>query len=228
MSKLIQAKGIHKSYYTGAGELPVLQGVNLSLAEGDCVAILGESGSGKSTLLHILGLIDSADRGELTIDGDRVSLERTAKHDRLRNRFFGFVFQFYHLLPEFSAFENMIVPAIVSGEWKENKSGVTGRGEQLLSELGLAGRACHKPRQLSGGEQQRVAIARALINEPKVLLADEPTGNLDKKTSGAILDVLVEINRRRGTALVLVTHNTHVAEAASRTLELRDGILTGK
>jgi len=227
MSKLIQGKEIHKSYFTGAGELPVLKGLNFSLDESECVAILGESGSGKSTLLHILGLIDTANRGQLTIDGRAVSPQRTAEHDRLRNEFFGFVFQFYHLLPEFTAFENMIVPAIISGEWKENRSAVAERGERLLDELGLAGRARHKPSQLSGGEQQRVAIARALINEPKVLLADEPTGNLDKNTSRSILELLIKINERRGTALVLVTHSAGIARAVSRTLELRDGILTG-
>jgi len=228
MSKLVHAKNIYKSYFTGAGELPVITGVDFKLNSSETVAIYGESGSGKSTLLHMIGLIDTPDRGELYLDGNLISNEMTRERKVLRNRFFGFVFQFYHLLPEFNALENIIMPAIISGEYKHNSSAVNERAVKLLADLGLEGRGHHKPSELSGGEQQRVAIGRALINEPKVILADEPTGNLDRKTSDAIMQLLLKINKDYSTALVIVTHSSHVAELTDKSVYLKEGHLSAQ
>jgi lipoprotein-releasing system ATP-binding protein len=231
MSKLLEAKHIHKSYVTRAEELRVLRGANIEIETGEVVSILGESGSGKSTLLHILGLIDVPDKGEVLLEGKLINPPTNADQNSLRNRSFGFVFQFYHLLPEFTALENMIVPAMVGQTplgWRAEKKEVTARARELFKELGLAGREHHRPNQLSGGEQQRVAIGRALINTPAVLFADEPTGNLDTATSRSILNLLLEVNRRHKTAMVIVTHNPQIAERTGRVVWLKNGVIAAK
>jgi len=220
--KVLCATGLHKVYRTGRLELEVLRGVDCAFLAGEAVAVVGASGAGKSTLLHVLGTLDRPTSGSL-LYGDR---DVTRLSDRalaaVRNRHVGFVFQFFHLLPEFTAVENVALPAMVAGM---TAAAAKERASHLLDAVGLAARAAHRPDQLSGGEQQRVAIARALVNEPSMLFADEPTGNLDADTSRAVLDVLWDLHETRATTLVVVTHDEAVAGRADRVLRLADGLI---
>jgi lipoprotein-releasing system ATP-binding protein len=219
----IVARGVRKSYVGGDGtRLQVLDGVDLEVRPGEMVSVIGQSGSGKSTLLHVLGALDHADAGEVSIGGRRIaSLKEEALAD-LRSRNVGFVFQFHHLLREFSARENVMMPQLIAGV-SEGDAGR--RADELLGLIGLTARATHKPAQLSGGEQQRVAVARALANRPLALLADEPSGNLDPETSERLHDLLFAVCREEGAAMVLVTHDLGLAARADRVLRLHGGQL---
>ena len=225
-SPLLRVRDLRKRYRSGDGTLEVLRGVDFDLAPGEFVAVVGQSGSGKSTLLHLMGLLDAADGGEVHLDGSRVDDLSAARRDRLRNTSIGMVFQAYHLLPELDTVENVLAPLMVRHgvvEWLRTRGQARARACGLLERFGLGGRLHHKPRQLSGGEMQRVAIARALVSGPRVLLADEPTGNLDESTGGEILDTLCELNRADGLSIVLVTHDAAIARRADRIVRLAAG-----
>jgi ABC-type lipoprotein export system ATPase subunit len=225
MGVLLRATDIHKSYKMGKVTLDVLKGVDLGVRKGEFVAIIGASGCGKSTLLHILGALDLPDKGHVAFDGCRLDSFGWLKLDLFRNKTVGFVFQFYHLLDELSVLENVMVPAMASVGpigWLGLKAKAQSRATALLERFGLKDRLRHKPYELSGGERQRVAIARALINEPPLLLADEPTGNLDSKTGHGILEALKELNSD-GQTIVMVTHDERIAVGAGRVIRLADG-----
>jgi lipoprotein-releasing system ATP-binding protein len=219
---LLVAEGLVKGYRTAAGEVPVLRGVDLEVAAGEMLAITGASGVGKSTLLHVLGTLDRPDAGALSIGDEDVLALSESRRCAFRNRTLGFVFQFHHLLPEFSAVENVAMPLLVArrppGEARE-------RAHRLLRELGLEAREEHRPGALSGGEQQRVAVARALAAEPRLLLADEPTGNLDRATGDSLHALLRDLVRGRGLTVLVVTHNEHLAAGCDRVLRLDGGRL---
>jgi lipoprotein-releasing system ATP-binding protein len=223
---LLSARGLHKSYRVAGKDLHVLKGVDLDVREGEILGVLGTSGSGKSTLLHVLGWLDGADAGSIVYEGrDRASLSATERAV-LRNRVMGFVFQLYHLLPELTALENVLLPSMIlhsGGAWRREKERARERATTLLRRVGLADRVGHRPSQLSGGERQRVAIARALQNEPRFLLCDEPTGNLDGKTAADVRRLLWDLNRQEGQTLVIVTHDMALASEASRCVHLVDG-----
>ena len=224
---ILQAKNLHKSYYLGKQRLDVLKGVSMAVERGRFVAIVGASGSGKSTLLHLLGLLDSADSGEVSIDGIDASTLRADERNYIRCRYVGFVFQFYHLLPELNVLENVMLPAMTGCsvfKWWSYRRDVRKRAVEILDRIGLKERLNHRPMELSGGERQRVAIARALINSPEVLLADEPTGNLDSKTGKQIMELLKQLNGE-GQTIVMVTHEQTLAQAADKILYLSDGRL---
>ncbi len=226
MSSLLQARGIIKDYYTGRERLRVLHGLSLDVRPGEFLMIVGASGAGKSTLMHILGLLDTPTKGTVTVDGRDVASLRQAEGARLRNRDFGFVFQFFHLLPDFNALENVYLPAMVGRGvlgWGRKKGELLDRARALLDRVGLGERLKHRPSELSGGECQRVAIARALMNQPRVLFLDEPTGNLDTKTGEGVFDLIVELNQARGQAAVMVTHNEKFAARGSRVIRMQDG-----
>jgi lipoprotein-releasing system ATP-binding protein len=214
----IEAKGIHRRY----GTLDVLKGVDITIEKGKMVSIVGKSGSGKSTLLHILGTLDAPDLGSVSICGIPVNGLGSKPLAQLRNEHLGFVFQFHHLLPEFTALENIAMPALITGLKKKD---AFRRAEELLKYLHLSERATHKPNQLSGGEQQRVAIGRALMNEPDIILADEPSGNLDTETSIQVHQLLRSITTDMGKSLVIVTHNTDLAALSDHVYEMKDGLL---
>lgn len=223
---LLAASGIRKHYRSGGGTLEVLRGVDFTVAAGEFVAIVGQSGCGKSTLLHLMGLLDAPDAGEVWLDGRRIDDLPAARRDRLRNTAIGMVFQAYHLLPELTALENVLAPLLVRHgvlEWLRAGAAARDRARMLLDRFGLSARLRHKPRQLSGGEMQRVAIARALLADPRVLLADEPTGNLDEQTGAGILDAICELNRRDGLSIVLVSHDQSIARRADRIVRLAAG-----
>ena len=215
---MIKVNNIKKSF----GDLEVLKGITINVAKGEVVSIVGASGAGKTTLLQILGTLDTPSYGELVISGQTVSnLSRTALAN-FRNKHIGFVFQFHRLLPEFTALENVMMPAWIAGV----KDAVAEkRGKELLSELGLADREMHLPSELSGGEQQRVAVARALMNKPDVLLADEPSGNLDSENAGVLHDLFFELRDKLGLTVIIVTHNENLAARADRTLRMADGVI---
>ncbi|CAN5902900.1 ABC transporter ATP-binding protein [soil metagenome] len=215
---LISASGITKSY----GTLPVLRGINLAISSSEIVSIVGASGAGKTTLLTILGTLDRADGGQLIIDGQDISQLNTKQLAAFRNKRIGFVFQFHHLLPEFSALENVCMPAYIA---KTEKSTAEKRGKELLALLGLSDRITHKPSELSGGEQQRVAVARALINNPAVVFADEPSGNLDSATSKSLHELFFQLRKDLGQTFVIVTHNEELAAMADRKLTIKDGLV---
>ncbi len=222
---IINSKGIRKSYRMGATKVEVLKGLDLTIERGEFAAIIGASGSGKSTLLHILGALDKPDEGVVKFEGRDMGRYSGRELNRFRNKMVGFVFQFYHLLDELTVLENVYLPAMASRSilgWFGCRRWAKSRAGELLAEFGLGERIKHKPYQLSGGERQRVAIARALMNEPKLLLADEPTGNLDSATGNAILDVLGELNAD-GQTIVMVTHDQRIAQKASRVVTLADG-----
>jgi len=222
MSTTLQAEGVSKHYPTRDGELVVLRRVSLSLDAGESLAIMGPSGSGKSTLLNILGTLDSPTAGRLTIDGaDPLSLSEK-ELARFRNERVGFIFQEHHLLPQCSALENTLLPTLAGGSEKE---GAVGRARSLLNRVGLSHRLEHRPAELSGGERQRVAIARSLIRRPVLLLADEPTGNLDGKSAESIVELLVHVYREERCALVVVTHSEPFAKRFDRVLRMEDGTL---
>lgn len=222
---ILESEGIYKSYRMGATEVRVLKGVDLAVKRGEFVAIVGASGSGKSTLLHILGALDKPDKGIVRFQGRDLSMQSAGELNRYRNKRVGFIFQFYHLLDELNVLENICLPAMASKSvlaWLACRRWAKGRAGQLLAELGLLERANHKPYQLSGGERQRVAIGRALMNEPKLLLADEPTGNLDSATGNGILEVFEKLNKA-GQTIIMVTHDERVARRAGRIITLADG-----
>jgi lipoprotein-releasing system ATP-binding protein len=221
---LIQASGVVKGYRTAAGYVPVLEGLDLEVAEGEMLAIIGASGVGKSTLLHVLGTLDRPEAGSVRVGGAEVFALPEASLRAFRNRTLGFVFQFHHLLPEFTALENVMMPLLIA---RRPEAEARDRAGALLRELGLSGRESHRPGALSGGEQQRVAVARALAGTPRALLADEPTGNLDRATGERLHELLRRLNREKGVTVVVVTHNDALAAACDRTLRLEAGRLHG-
>ncbi|MEM4311658.1 MAG: ABC transporter ATP-binding protein [Nitrososphaerales archaeon] len=213
---------VHKVYRIGEIIVPALQGVTLKVRKGEFLSIAGPSGSGKSTLLHIMGLLDRPSKGKVIIEGKEASLLKEREAARLRNEYLGFVFQAYNLINRMSALENVELPAIVKGVSREKRKR---RAQELLSLVGLGDKTDRKPNQLSGGEQQRVAIARALMNEPSIILADEPTGNLDSKAGGEITKFFKKICEEYSQTIIVVTHNPEVAKATDRTIYLRDGLI---
>ena len=221
---LVAVHQLHKSFQTPGGVIEVLRGIDLQIKRSERVAVVGTSGAGKTTLMHILGGLDAPTSGEVIVEGENLFSLRGHALDAFRNRTVGFVFQFHQLLPEFSALENVMMPRLIAGD--PRKLAVE-KATTLLSEVGLAHRLTHKPGALSGGEQQRVAIARALVNEPQLLLADEPTGNLDTGTSDEILALLNRMHKSRGLTMVIVTHNLPLAAGLDRTLRIEDGVLAG-
>jgi len=222
---ILKAEGLYKFYRMGATEVRVLKGIDLSIKKGEFVAIVGASGSGKSTLLHILGALDKPNKGVVKFEGRDLNRHSSGELNRFRNKMVGFVFQFYHLLDELSVLENIFLPVMAGKNivgWFACRRWAKRRARELLEQLGLSDRARHKPYQLSGGERQRVAIGRALMNEPRLLLADEPTGNLDSATGNGILDILGELNSL-GQTIVMVTHDERIAQRAGRIVTLVDG-----
>jgi len=211
---------IDRTFVQGGNRLAVLRGATLAVKRGEMVALVGPSGSGKSTLLHIAGLLERPDGGEVRISGDAVGALSDLRRTELRRGAIGFVYQFHHLLPEFSALENVVLPQMIAGT---DRRQARGRAEELLARVGLAQRASHRPARLSGGEQQRVAIARALANAPALLLADEPTGNLDEHTASDVFDVLAGLVREAGLAALIATHNLDLARRMDRVLTLHEG-----
>lgn len=219
---LLSARNVGKTYTMGTRSLEVLRGVSLDVARGDFLALRGASGAGKSTLLHLFGGLDSPNAGEIWFGGKNLAQVSQQEITMLRNRKIGFVFQAYHLLPELDALENVCLPARMA---RVPAADAERRGRELLARVGLAGRVDHKPYELSGGEQQRVAIARALINDPELILADEPTGNLDSHTGAEIIDLLAGLRSEKSTTLIIATHDTSVATRALRTIHLVDGMV---
>ena len=222
---ILEAQKIHKSYRMGQTDVRVLNGLDLSIKKGEFAAIIGSSGSGKSTLLHILGALDRPDEGVVKFEGQDLARISKRKLNKFRNQSVGFVFQFYHLLDELNVLENVLLPAMAGTGvigWLGYRKKAKKQAESLLDKFGLAERIGHKPYQLSGGERQRVAMARALMNEPKLLLADEPTGNLDAATGNGILEVLEQLNQA-GQTIVMVTHDERIAQRAKRVITLTDG-----
>jgi lipoprotein-releasing system ATP-binding protein len=214
--------GIRRAFRQGGSVLRVLKGISLSITPGEIVALVGPSGAGKSTLLHIAGLLEKADEGEVRIAGQPCGRMSDQARTRIRRAALGFVYQSHHLLPEFSALENVVMPLLIAGRSKRQAQE---RAESLLTDLGLAERLTHRPGRLSGGEQQRVAIARAMANEPAVLLADEPTGNLDPKTADLVFDEMLGLAKRTRLAALVATHNPDLAARMDRIVELRDGLI---
>jgi lipoprotein-releasing system ATP-binding protein len=217
---VLRLEDVARTFRTGDGLLEVLRGIDLAIARGEIVALVAPSGAGKSTLLHIAGLLEHADRGRIVVAGKEASALGDTARTELRRSSIGFVYQFHHLLPEFTARENVAMPQVIAGI---SKRAAAQRAETLLGTLGLSARLNHRPARLSGGEQQRVAIARALANEPKLLLADEPTGNLDMATADVVFSELLSLVRERGVAALIATHNPDLAARMDRTLTLRDG-----
>lgn len=226
MSNVLTLNGIAKTYNKGnPNAVTVLQGIDLSVAAGEVVALVAPSGAGKSTLLHIAGLLDTADAGSVAINGTDMTKRSDRKRTAVRRQDVGFIYQFHHLLPEFTALENIVLPQLANGV---GQSAAEARAHELLASVGVAERAEHRPAALSGGEQQRVAFCRALANKPSLLLADEPTGNLDPGTSDVVFDALMELVRGTGLAAVIATHNFNLAERMDRIVRLTDGHLRDK
>ena len=225
---LIEVQNLNKSFTTDAGELQVLKGINLSIKEGEMVGVVGASGVGKSTLLHILGTLDRPTSGKVLYDGADIFSLNEDSLALFRNKTIGFVFQFHHLLPEFTAIENVMMPGLIHKEKGQGGKGasyqeIMEKAERLLDGMGLSERKGHRPGELSGGEQQRVAVARALILEPKAVLADEPTGNLDTQTGEELFNLLVNLNKEKGTSFIIVTHNESLSARCHRVLRMVDG-----
>jgi lipoprotein-releasing system ATP-binding protein len=223
---LLAARGVHKSYRKGRHVIPVLRGVDFEVRQGEFTAIVGQSGSGKSTLLHLLGTLDAPDQGEIHFEGNRIDNLKQVSRDILRNRYFGMIFQFYHLLPELKTIENVLIPQMIAQgavRYWWNRRRHVARAKELLQLVGLSHRLTHRPRELSGGEMQRTAIARALISGPQLLLADEPTGNLDSQTGREILAILHELNKEHGLTIVMVTHDSSIAAQADSVVRLVEG-----
>ena len=223
---LVVVSDLHKGYIKGKVNIPVLRGVSFSVAEGEYLSIVGQSGSGKSTLLHLMGTLDIPDSGTVHFDGQRIDNLPTRQRDLLRNRYIGMIFQFYHLIPEMTMIENVLAPLMIRDSvfgYLTSRRAFRNRAKELLEMVGLGHRIHHKPNELSGGEMQRTAIARALITEPRILLADEPTGNLDSKTSAEIVKLLRSLNEQRRLTIIMVTHDTAQAEEADRYIRLVDG-----
>ncbi len=221
---LIEVSGLGKKFTTPGGIIEVLSDINLKICAGERVAVVGTSGAGKTTLMHILGGLDRPTSGDVMFEGDSLFALRGAELDAFRNHTVGFVFQFHQLLPEFTALENVAMPLLIGGIKRIEASR---KATEILQEVGLGHRLTHKPGALSGGEQQRVAIARALIREPRLLLADEPTGNLDSRISDEIMQLLNRMHQTRGLTMIIVTHNISLANSLDRTLRIEDGILAG-
>ena len=222
-SILLQCDNLCKRYQEGSVQTDVLRNVSFSVQSGEMMAIVGSSGSGKSTLMHLLGGLDTPTSGEVIFDGQSLNAMSSAGKAELRNRELGFIYQFHHLLPDFSALENVAMPLLIG---KTSKAEAHKRALEMLKAVGLDHRAAHRPAELSGGERPRVAIARALVNKPRLVLADEPTGNLDARNADAIFDLLGELNRSQGTAFLVVTHDLHLAKRMRRQVEMRDGQLS--
>ena len=223
---ILRARGIHKSFRIGARTIEILHGIDLDLYAGERLCIMGASGAGKTTLLNILGLLDTPSAGSVAVAGEDVGALDARARARLRNARLGFVFQFYHLLPELSALENVLLPAMIAlsrGEFLARRRGLRERAVATLASFGLAERITHRPSQLSGGEQQRVAIARALFLEPQILIADEPTGNLDRASGERVLELLLDEQAKRSLALLLVTHDERLATRCQRIVRIEDG-----
>jgi len=226
MAVHLAAEGLAKGYRKGKNEVPVLHGVDLEVERGEMVAVVGSSGSGKSTLLHVLGLLDTPDTGAVYLDGRRIDNGPEKRRDALRNRTFGFIFQFYHLLPELTALENVMLPHMIRHglmAYLPMRRKVRADATALLERVGLSHRLDHRPSELSGGEMQRAAIARALAGGPELLLADEPTGNLDSTTGQGVLELLRDLNRERGLTMMMVTHDLQIAQQADRIVRLVEG-----
>ncbi|MFO0964295.1 MAG: ABC transporter ATP-binding protein [Gemmataceae bacterium] len=225
---LLWATGLRKSYRKYKQEIEVLRGLDIDVHEGEFLSVVGASGSGKSTMLHLLGALDKPDAGGIYLEGRRIDNLSGAERDQLRNRTFGFIFQFYHLLPELSALENVLVPQMISHgvfSWFGRRRALRERAAELLDRVGLGHRLKHRPRELSGGELQRAAVARALINQPRILLADEPTGNLDSANGAHIMRLLRDLNERDKLTIVMVTHNQDLAHDTDRVVRMTDGQL---
>lgn len=223
MNKILEIKDLNKSYKEKKSELEIIKDLNWEVNEGDFIAVLGKSGSGKSTFLNLVGILDKADSGDIFIEGQNIKDLNDKERDIIRNKFLGFVFQFHYLLPEFTALENVMLPALATRS--TNKNEVKKRAIELLNEVELGERLYHKPSELSGGEKQRVAIARALINNPKILLADEPTGNLDGETSEVIHNMLHKINKEKKQTIIVVTHSEELAKVCKERVYLKKGRL---
>jgi lipoprotein-releasing system ATP-binding protein len=223
---ILSAVDLHKTYRKYANTVKVLQGLDLDIHQGEFISVLGASGCGKSTLLHLLGLLDGPDKGRLYLQGRRIDNLPRCDRDQLRNQTYGFIFQFYHLLPELNTLENVLTPAMIRHSffgWWGQRSRLRRRAAELLDRVGLGQRLKHKPRELSGGEMQRAAIARALINQPRILLADEPTGNLDGQNGAHIMQLLRDLNRHEGVTMVMVTHNLDLLADTDRVIRLVNG-----
>jgi lipoprotein-releasing system ATP-binding protein len=223
---LLAASDLRKTYRKHAIEVPVLLGVDLEVHAGEFLSVVGASGSGKSTLLHLLGTLDKPDGGEVLLDGERIDNLPGDRRDRLRNETFGYIFQFYHLLPELTTLENVLMPSMIGASvltWFRKRRSLRRDAEALLDRVGLGHRLRHRPRELSGGEMQRAAIARALVNQPRILLADEPTGNLDQGNGEEIIRLLRDLNQQDGLTIVMVTHNRDIVSATDRVVKLVGG-----
>lgn len=223
---LLSATNLHKTYKRNADQVPVLRGLDLEVHAGEFLSIVGASGCGKSTLLHVLGTLDRPDQGRIYLEGQRIDHLPTRARDRLRNETFGFIFQFYHLLPELNTLDNVLMPHMIGHSlfgWLRDRRALRRRATELLERVGLGHRLTHRPKELSGGEMQRAAIARALVRRPRVLLADEPTGNLDAATGGEVVRLLRDLNQQDGLTIVMVTHNLEIVADTHRVVRLVEG-----